>query len=444
MIWRHVRSLLPEGQYVWRPILIVAVSHQRADADASGPDASARGAAPVVGAIAAPASRSTSREAMRERMGAIYSRSRGVAAPAPRVVGPARLPRMKRVCATILVPLVLLLTLGLSADGARAARTPTAEEMQAIAAGIGAPAGLCALGQVSDDGRWAAVVAVNASVCGAAPHLRIVARDDAGAWRLAAQTEYQEPVCAVDLAGVPEAVAVELTACVRDPVPAAIHRDVLPDLTRGCVTEVRRSRGNPAYAGFVVPPDEACETENGRFLVVREEVGRWKLVADASQGVLCNAPGVRAVPRDILRTCRRPLPRRMHLPCVDTPAWKVVQLRVRPASCIPTGLDTSISGTLSLVQLRWSSWGARTARARARVLPNHRYGDERPRPVTVTVSGRSTSCGPESPFYTRIKVTARRWSQLVRAHGQPPRRVRYPAMTIVRRVGEPTVCPARD
>ncbi|MGX6449156.1 hypothetical protein ACVU7I_13980, partial [Patulibacter sp. S7RM1-6] len=85
----------------------------------------------------------------------------------------------------------------------------------------------------------------------------------------------------------------------------------------------------------------------------------------------------------------------------------------RPRTCSTLGPTDPFAAAVDLHRLRWSSYGARRARARGSVLSWHldRDGHRSRVPATVVASGVSTGRGRR--WFSRLRVTTRYGSSTI-------------------------------
>ena len=82
-------------------------------------------------------------------------------------------------------------------------------------------------------------------------------------------------------------------------------------------------------------------------------------------------------------------------------AGKPARNLVRPPVCSTVGPNESLAEGITIQELRWRSWGGRTARARGIVAP--KTNDRRK--VRVKLSGRTSAKCRGSYWYTRMRLT---------------------------------------
>jgi hypothetical protein len=92
--------------------------------------------------------------------------------------------------------------------------------------------------------------------------------------------------------------------------------------------------------------------------------------------------------------------------------------------------------------LRWRSWGRQRAVANGLKYAVHLYPGYAGRPVRVTAFKLSTGCGPDTPYYTRLRFNLPAWTMRSRPFsGGPWRHTRMPAVNYAVKTYPPACSP---
>lgn len=109
-----------------------------------------------------------------------------------------------------------------------------------------------------------------------------------------------------------------------------------------------------------------------------------------------------------------------YLPCGSTDGVGLVTLTTRPRQCNNAGVETSNAEMWILRSLRWRRWGGTRATATGLKYYVRYYPGYSGRPVHVTAFRRATGCGPDAPYYTRLRFRLPVWTMRSRPFGGGP------------------------
>lgn len=247
------------------------------------------------------------------------------------------------------------------------------------------------------------------------------------------------------LLAVLAAFAPATTHAVRQPTAEESAAILATDSRRAECLTATVSTVNPAWALIADADNDTCWSEGRLSIVTRSSSGDWEVwrTGEDLPDVACDEIDVPEKAGRDLGACTPPRRVRFYLPCGTNDGVGEVELTTRPRQCNNAGFQTSNAEMWILRSLRWRSWGRQRAVATGLKFAVHLYPGYAGRPVRVTAFRLSTGCGPDTPYYTRLRFNLPAWTMRSRPFsGGPWRHTRMPAVSYVVKAYPPACSPA--